>query len=291
MVFAGESDNLVVPAAAQAVFPSFGTLPGDHFSIVRPHSLQHRSYTALKHEIYLAYHSPPVPPVPSPIPPAPPPPPVILSIGLDGYFIGGDHKVATDAVFALLDTDAAQRRVEIRTPELDENYMYTNPDQYRALMNGIRLYERAILLLLGDGIRYSVKWNLEQIIPSVLELRNYALPGIIGYEYRIWYVWSPSDRNTVVNVRIPTDMERTIRTGYYLDDWSNQGGREEGLPTNAPIWLRQIFPRVVWEQVAPAVIFRAAEGVLHPPVNLDRWVISDRRPSQLEFDQPAARLH
>ncbi|KAL2857607.1 hypothetical protein BJX68DRAFT_263169 [Aspergillus pseudodeflectus] len=107
MVFAGESDNLVVPAAAQSLFPSFGTLPGDHFSIVRPDSLQHRSYTALKHEIYLAYHGPPVPPVPSPIPPAPPPPPVILSIGLDGYFIGGDHKVATDAVFALLDTDAA----------------------------------------------------------------------------------------------------------------------------------------------------------------------------------------
>lgn len=46
--FAGESDGVVRPASARSGFTDGGVLPGDHFSIVRPQSPEHRSYTALK---------------------------------------------------------------------------------------------------------------------------------------------------------------------------------------------------------------------------------------------------
>ncbi|MGP3737492.1 alpha/beta fold hydrolase (plasmid) [Streptomyces sp. GDS52] len=47
-VYAGETDNVVTPASARSVFPDAGALPGDHFTIVRPDSIRHRSYTTLR---------------------------------------------------------------------------------------------------------------------------------------------------------------------------------------------------------------------------------------------------
>ncbi|MFF3332975.1 hypothetical protein ACFYWX_26055 [Streptomyces sp. NPDC002888] len=47
-VFAGETDGVVTAVSARSVFPDAGVLPGDHFTIIRPDSPQHRSYTALK---------------------------------------------------------------------------------------------------------------------------------------------------------------------------------------------------------------------------------------------------
>src|SRR5262249_15234637 len=49
--FAGESDNIVSPASSKSVFPRTGVLPGDHFSIIRPDSIRHRSYMALKKHV------------------------------------------------------------------------------------------------------------------------------------------------------------------------------------------------------------------------------------------------
>lgn len=48
IAYAGESDRVVTAASARGVFPEVGELPGDHFSIIRPDSLTHRSYVALK---------------------------------------------------------------------------------------------------------------------------------------------------------------------------------------------------------------------------------------------------
>lgn len=53
-VFAGEEDGVVPPASAQAVFPDVAALPGDHFSIARPDSTEHRSYTAIKRLLLVA---------------------------------------------------------------------------------------------------------------------------------------------------------------------------------------------------------------------------------------------
>ncbi|MET9438997.1 alpha/beta fold hydrolase [Streptomyces sp. NPDC006551] len=50
-VYVGEEDKIVPPASARAVFKDAGALPGDHSSIVRPDSHQHRSYAALKHAL------------------------------------------------------------------------------------------------------------------------------------------------------------------------------------------------------------------------------------------------
>ncbi|MET9555206.1 alpha/beta fold hydrolase [Streptomyces sp. NPDC006645] len=71
-IFAGESDGVATPASARSVFPDAGVLPGDHFSIIRPDSRRHRSYTALKR--LLPAPTPPAPSVP-PVPPMPPTPP------------------------------------------------------------------------------------------------------------------------------------------------------------------------------------------------------------------------
>jgi hypothetical protein len=53
VAFAGESDNIVTPASARSVFPDTGVLPGDHFTIIRPDSLNHRAYTALKKNLLM----------------------------------------------------------------------------------------------------------------------------------------------------------------------------------------------------------------------------------------------
>ncbi|MEU4527202.1 alpha/beta fold hydrolase [Micromonospora ureilytica] len=53
-VYAGESDNVVPPASARSVFPLAGVLPGDHSTIIRPDSLQHRSYLVFRHALQSA---------------------------------------------------------------------------------------------------------------------------------------------------------------------------------------------------------------------------------------------
>jgi hypothetical protein len=57
LAFAGESDNIVTPTSARSVFPDTGVLPGDHFSIIRPDSVNHRAYTTLKKNLLMALGS------------------------------------------------------------------------------------------------------------------------------------------------------------------------------------------------------------------------------------------
>ncbi|WP_327300660.1 esterase/lipase family protein [Streptomyces goshikiensis] len=47
-VYAGAEDAIVPRASAQGSFPKVGALPGDHFSIIRPTSHEHSSYTTLR---------------------------------------------------------------------------------------------------------------------------------------------------------------------------------------------------------------------------------------------------
>ncbi|MBA6439777.1 esterase/lipase family protein [Streptomyces sp. GMR22] len=59
--YAGETDKIVTPSSARSVFADAAVLPGDHFTIVRPDSRQHRSYTALKRQLTMAKsNGPPV---------------------------------------------------------------------------------------------------------------------------------------------------------------------------------------------------------------------------------------
>lgn len=64
MAYAGETDNVVPPASARSAFPDIGVLPGDHFSIIRPDGLQHRSYLALKGKLIAARDASRTPEVP-----------------------------------------------------------------------------------------------------------------------------------------------------------------------------------------------------------------------------------
>ncbi|GAA2034466.1 hypothetical protein GCM10009839_38740 [Catenulispora yoronensis] len=47
-VYAGEQDGVVTRASAQTVFPEAAALPGDHRTIARPTSYEHRTYTTVK---------------------------------------------------------------------------------------------------------------------------------------------------------------------------------------------------------------------------------------------------
>lgn len=54
VAYAGDSDNVVTPTSAKGVFENIGVIPGDHFTIIRPDSLKHRSYTTLKYNLLAA---------------------------------------------------------------------------------------------------------------------------------------------------------------------------------------------------------------------------------------------
>ena len=48
IAYAGDSDNIVLPASAKGAFPDTGVIPGDHFSIIQPDSMRHTSYLVFK---------------------------------------------------------------------------------------------------------------------------------------------------------------------------------------------------------------------------------------------------
>ncbi|BBC34933.1 hypothetical protein SGFS_062270 [Streptomyces graminofaciens] len=47
-VYAGESDGVVTPASAKSVFPNSAVLPGDHSSILKAETADHRTFTTLR---------------------------------------------------------------------------------------------------------------------------------------------------------------------------------------------------------------------------------------------------
>lgn len=65
VAYAGESDNVVVPASAAGFFPETGVLPGDHFSVIRPTGPDSRIVHAMRKELGRALTEPfPVEPQP-----------------------------------------------------------------------------------------------------------------------------------------------------------------------------------------------------------------------------------
>ncbi|UZI30835.1 alpha/beta fold hydrolase [Streptomyces sp. VB1] len=60
-VYAGESDGVVSRASAQSVFPDSSALPGDHSSILKADSPQHRTFTALRRLLLATRTEPYVP--------------------------------------------------------------------------------------------------------------------------------------------------------------------------------------------------------------------------------------
>ncbi|WP_426497909.1 FG-GAP-like repeat-containing protein [Streptomyces sp. D54] len=66
-VYAGESDGVVSRASAQSVFPDSSALPGDHSTILKTDSPQHRTFTALR-RLLLATRTEPYVPGPEPEP-------------------------------------------------------------------------------------------------------------------------------------------------------------------------------------------------------------------------------
>ncbi|WP_435205058.1 effector-associated domain 2-containing protein [Micromonospora sp. bgisy143] len=65
VAYAGDRDGVVTPVSARSVFPEVGVLPGDHFSIIKPDSHEHRTYVALKRHLKEAL---PMTDVPAPRP-------------------------------------------------------------------------------------------------------------------------------------------------------------------------------------------------------------------------------
>lgn len=61
-VYAGDSDNIVTAASAHGAFPEVSTLPGDHFSILKPDAPGNRTAIAVKHHLLrdFAAETPPI---------------------------------------------------------------------------------------------------------------------------------------------------------------------------------------------------------------------------------------
>ncbi|MCT9003733.1 esterase/lipase family protein [Streptomyces rhizosphaerihabitans] len=58
-VYAGTEDGVVRPESAQAVFPEVAALPGDHSSILKAQSSDHRTFTTLKRLLFVNPVRPP----------------------------------------------------------------------------------------------------------------------------------------------------------------------------------------------------------------------------------------
>ncbi|MFE1412958.1 alpha/beta fold hydrolase [Streptomyces sp. NPDC058746] len=58
VAYAGESDNVVVPASAAGFFPQTGVLPGDHFSVIKPTGPDSRVVLTLRNELRQALAEP-----------------------------------------------------------------------------------------------------------------------------------------------------------------------------------------------------------------------------------------
>lgn len=218
------------------------------------------------------------------------PPMPELVISNDGDFVGGDE-VATDVVLELLLVPAAQRAVTVRAEPLDDvDYRRRLPDQFARLRTAVRSYEDSVNRLMRGRIYYYYKWEVTELIAAVLELRAIALPA--QFERESWYVWPAGSLSPVVRVRLAAFDVESVQTGYYGEDFGHFiEDDERGLPQEEPIWLQQIFPRIVWTRVVPAVladteVARRLSEAGSGPLDISDWVLSDRPPTGLARSRP-----
>jgi hypothetical protein len=216
--------------------------------------------------------------------------PFKIVIANDGHFVGGDI-VAIDLVTAMLEIPAADREVQVDAEPLhDAKYKYNNPGDYIDLRKSIRLYSNALNIFLQGGIHYCWKWHAQDLADAILELRRLALPaGRVGER---WFTWPATGSDPEVDVWVSEAEVKRIQSGYYRDN-ELPGGFEsiQGMPSDEPIWLQDLFPRVVWTCVAPAVTLCAAQGRSESGsiISLDDWVISNRRPTELIRRTPSEK--
>jgi hypothetical protein len=208
-----------------------------------------------------------------------------LIIAENGRFVGGDREAATDLVVALLALPANQRRVRVQAPTLDDViYKRSRPDLYVKLRDGVNLYERALNFLMRGGVNYYRKWVEQDLVEAVIELRVLALLGI--EEYESWFVWPVEAPERALKVRFSRHTVDSVRSGFYTE------AHRQSMPEDEPIWLKSIFPRIIWERVAPAAALQSVrEQAEHSHgVSLDDWVLSDHPPAQLRRHAPSDQL-
>jgi hypothetical protein len=137
-------------------------------------------------------------------------------------------------------------------------------------------------------VHFYWKWCERQLAEAVLELRHLALPALFDRES--WFVWPPSKPDEALELHLTDKDARSIRTAAYRS--VRMPGGEMGIPgvpEDEPIWLKSIDPRIVWERVVPAVVIRQLRAYADRPpvVDVSDWVISDRRPKDLQRSRPA----
>lgn len=208
-----------------------------------------------------------------------------LVIGDDGHFVGGDGGAATDAVLDVLRQPVDERVVHVEAQPLqDRSFARQQPDAYERLRQGTAALERRANLLLGGRVHYYWKWQVEDLVGAILELRAIALPA--QYAREAWYVWAPGHAGQAVTLWLDEASADSLRTGFYENDGFalSRNDDERSMPTGRPIWLRQIFPSIVWTRIVPAVLSSLddADGAWDgSPVDLSSWLLSDRAPATL----------
>ena len=208
------------------------------------------------------------------------PEPVLLTIGDDGHFVGGDRAQAVDAVIQLLDRPVSERAVEIRAVPLDDaEYRSGSPDQYLRLRGMVGAFERSLAKLFRGRVTYCVKWTAEELAEALLELRSIHLPARLDREE--WYVWPNDDPSGALEVLLDPPKVTSIQTAYYATEAeSDRGLRPSGVPDDEPVLLVYVSDHVVWERIVPTVVASLADAD-GEPVDLSAWVISNRPPTGL----------
>ncbi|KAK5703268.1 hypothetical protein LTR97_004217 [Elasticomyces elasticus] len=208
----------------------------------------------------------------------------------NGEFVGGDKNAVTELLLGLLDLPVEQRHVRIRAIPLDNpDYRLNNLGDYRRLRSAVKSYELALNHFIRGGVQYYWKWEENHLIEAVVELRSLALRGI--KEYESWYVWPQGVPGRAVEVQFTREDVDSVSSGYYRLD-ETTGKNVQDTPQDEPLWLKEVFPRLVWERVAPAIALRAVNEQPDSPqaINIDDWVLSDREPDKLEQSTPTKAI-
>jgi hypothetical protein len=211
-----------------------------------------------------------------------------VTIGGDGHFLGGDE-TATTLVIEMLDVPATKRSVRVKaTPLQDESYRLNNPHNYVLLRDRVHAYELSLGRLLRGRVTYCWKWQVEDLVEAVLELRCIELPA--QHDRQWWYTWDPKEPNRAITVGFDAKSVESMQTHYYGPMTNRVPDTDMGLPADEPVWLVSLSPSIVWQRVVPAAVADQRRRYLDPPdppvLDISQWLVSDRKPGELSRTRP-----
>lgn len=200
-----------------------------------------------------------------------------------------EERAARQLAGAVLDPLAPESywHVKTRVPEMDDaTWRQDHPDEARALYSWLPQYEAGLNALMNRDVNNAGRTpSGESLARAILRL-NASIAGVGDPGDFEYWIWDPVTPSRTTSIYLSPEQNEVLATGSY--DLPEQ--RTFGLPRDCPVWIRQLSPTMVDEEIVPRAILalwrESPKTRPELPLDVAGWVLGRTNPVRMSKTTP-----